>query len=219
MPETFTFTKPRFLLCEGVDDKYFFEALIAEHNLPDFQVRHAAECNEQNVGGRSGFRCSLDSGIQAVKGFDQLKAILVASDNDKPTSFAEVQFELTEGGNTPPATPDGVGSVSGKPTAVLLVPTTEHGDLEKLCLPELSRIWPKSPTCVTEFLKCTGADKWKKTASINKATARSAIVGFHEDDPYNGLGILFQRRVLKTANACFAPLVDFFRRFDAMVGI
>lgn len=221
---TFTFTKPRFLLCEGDDDKGFLETLIREQGLPDFQICHAAECNEagadaKGVGGRSGFKHSL-AGFPPITGFANLRAILIVTDNDKASSFLEVRDALTDNGYTAPATVADLGSVQGKPVAILMLPShAENGDLEKLCLPEIHRVWPKAHECVTAFMTCTGADKWKKASSVNKARARAAAVGFNEDDPYRGLGHLFRNGTLSTTNACFQPIVDFLRGFDAMAGI
>jgi hypothetical protein len=213
------FKKSRFLLCEGDDDKGFLETLIQQHNLPDFQVCQAAECNEKKQGGRSGFRYSLDSGIRVLSGFAQLRAILIVSDNDKQHSFREVQDELTAAGIAPPNTAGEAFVIFGKPAAVLLVPTANYGDLESLCLPEIHRVWPLAPQCVESFMRCTGADLWQKAASVNKARARAATVGFYEPDPYKGLGHHFRIGTFTTGNPCFQPIVDFLRGFDALVGI
>jgi len=171
------------------------------------------------VGGRSGFKHSL-SGLTPIKGFKELKAILIVTDHDKASSFSEVQEALTVNGHTPPGVPANLGSVHGKPVAVLLIPSeTENGDLEKLCFPEIARVWPKAEECVSAFLKCTGADKWEKKSSANKARARSATVAFNEAEPYMGIGNLFRKGVLSTDNSCFDPVADFLRAFDAKVGI
>ncbi len=221
---TFEFTKTRFLLCEGDDDKGFLEALISKRGLPDFQICHAAECNEagsdgKGVGGRSGFSHSLN-GFGPIKGFGAVKAILLVTDNDTTQSFHEVQQALTVNGHTAPSAPGEVGLAYGKPVGVLMIPShTEQGDLEKLCFPEIVRVWPKAEECVTAFLKCTGADAWKKESSINKARARSATIGFYEPTPYMGIGHLFRHGVLSVANSCFDPIVNFFQDFDAMMGI
>lgn len=222
---TFEFTKTRFLLCEGDDDKGFLEALINKRGLPDFQVCHAAECNEagsdgKGVGGRSGFIHSLNGFGPIIKGFSAVKAILLVTDNDTTTSFTDVQQALTVNGHIAPNAPNEVGSAHGKPVAVLMIPShSEQGDLEKLCFPEIVRVWPKAEECVTAFLKCTGADTWNKASSINKARARSATVGFYEPTPYMGIGHLFRHGVLSVENPCFNPLVEFFQNFDARVGI
>jgi hypothetical protein len=217
---SFQFIKERFLLCEGDDDKAFLETLLRTRaGLPDFQVCHAAECNGKAVGGRSGFEWSL-SGLKPIKGFDAVKAFAIATDNDKETSFAEVQSALAANGHVAPSSLSETGDIHGKPVAVLMLPSsTEYGDLEYLCWPEVARVWPDAVQCVTDFLRCTGADKWTKKSSFNKAKARAAIVGSYENDPYKGIGHLFRMGVLSTSNSCFDGVANFFASFDRRVGI
>jgi hypothetical protein len=220
----FSFTEPRFILCEGHDDKGFIETLLQEHGLPGFQVCHSAECNTagpdgKGVGGTAGFKHSL-AGFRPIKGFGGVRAILIVTDNDDANSFSDVQDALTENGHTAPQAANQIGAVHGKPTAILMLPSpAQHGDLEKLCFPEIARTWPNADACVRDFLACTGANRWRRASSINKARARAATVGFNEDDPYKGIGHLFRNRTLSTTNPCFAPIVQFFRDFDAMMGI
>jgi hypothetical protein len=223
----FDFTKPRFLLCEGDDDKGFLEALIENRpGLPEFQICHAAECNANKQGGRSGFRLSLDGGIRPLSGFGQLRAILIVSDNDTASSFADVQTELRAVGHTPPPSVNSVGSVFGKPVAVFMIPRASTlGDLESLSLPAIHQTWPKARICVPLFLRCTGALKcfgganWPKRSSISKARARAATVGFNEDDPYKGIGRLFKNGTLPVQHRCFDEIANFLRDFDAFCGI
>jgi hypothetical protein len=227
----FDFTKPRFLLCEGDDDKAFLEALIRTRGLPEFQVCHAAECNRagpggRGIGGRSGFRHSLDSGIRVLSGFSQLRAVLIVSDNDKATSFREVQDELRAAGHTPPTAAGDVAGIFGKPGVVFMVPTPNtFGDLETLSLPAIYQKWPKARICVPLFLRCTGALKWlggpnwSKRSSISKAHARAAAVGFNEDDPYKGIGYLFKSGDLSAQHACFDGVAEFLLNFDGLCGI
>lgn len=213
------FTKSRFLVCEGDDDKGFLETLIRDRGLPEFQVCHAAECNDKGVGGRSAFKHSL-SGLAPITGFDAVRAILIVTDNDTAGSFTEVRDALIENGHTAPGTANEVGSIHGKPVAVLMIPSSaEHGDLEVLCLPEILRRWPEAAHCVAAFLTCTHADRWTKQSSINKARARSATVAFNEDEPYMGIGNLFRKGTLSVANPCFDEVVGFFQNFDHMCGI
>lgn len=206
-------------MCEGDDDKAFLEALIETRRLPEFQICRADECNGKGVGGRSGFGHSL-AGFRPTVGFGGVQAILIVSDNDKAGSFAEVQEAFTKNGHTPPLSPSVLGSIDGKPTAVFMLPSTsQNGDLEVLCLPEIHRVWPDAPPCVDAYMACSGADKWQKQSSINKARARAAIVGFHEDDPYRGIGHLFRKKILDPSNPCFDHVAEFLRNFDAFTGI
>jgi hypothetical protein len=212
------FTKPRFLLCEGDDDKGFLEALIAGRNLPEFQVCHAAECC--NVGGKTGFTKALQ-GMEVLSGFRDLRALLFVADNDVVgTTFAEVQKAITDNGHTAPQIPTAVGQMAGKPIAILMIPRHDLvGDLESLSLPAIHACWPKAQQCVDDFLKCSGADAWNRRASISKARARAAAVGFYEPDPYKGIGHPFRNGTLSVQHQCFDQIADFLRGFDAMCGI
>lgn len=67
-----TFEDERFILCEGINDKHFLEAIIQRRDLPSFQIRHSAECNGKKVGGRDGFGFAIE-GIEALSGFSDLK--------------------------------------------------------------------------------------------------------------------------------------------------
>jgi hypothetical protein len=218
-PSQYVFSEERLILCEGDDDKYFLQALIEERGLPRFQVRHTGECSDKG-GGRGGFLHALN-GIEALTGFEQLKAILLVTDNDEmPKSFNDMRRILKALKLSLPNHPTDVLTICGKPGALLMLPRHDTaGDLETLCWPAIVAKWPNANTCVPQFLKCTGADQWTKPASINKARLRSAIIGNHEKDPYNTLGLLFQRRVLSTAHACFDSVAQFLADFDHTVGI
>ena len=218
--ERFTFTEERFILCEGDDDKFFLDALISQRSLPKFQVRHAAECNDKKAGGRSGFLHALN-GIDVISGFNRVRGILLVTDNDHPTkAFGDIRRILKALKCPPLANATAIGTVAGKPLAVLMIP--DHltaGDLEVLCWPAILAKWPNVEECVPNFLRCTGADQWKKKSSVNKATLRSAIVGNNEQDPYNTLGLLFKKGILSTAHNCFNIVAQFLADFDRLVGI
>lgn len=215
------FIKTRFILSEGDDDKGFLERIIKERNLPEFQVCQAADFNSERVGGKPGFVKAL-AGIEPLPGFSTiLKAILIVTDNDRlESSFMDTQQALTRNGYTPPPSPREVGRIVDKPVAILMIPSDDtQGDFESLCLPAIFDKWPNAERCVTDFMNCTGANGWAKQASVNKARARAAAVGFNEDDPYKGIGHLFRNRTFSTPHPCFNRIADFLRNFDTMVGI
>ena len=216
------FTKQRFLLCEGDDDKGFLEALIFARGLPEFQICHSAQCNPEETGGKTGFAKSLRAKRwEALTGWRDVKAVLLVTDNDRVgPAFADAQKALSDNGYTAPLNPAAVGNIAGKPVAILMIPRADAaGDLESLCLPAIHATWPLAEQCVASFLKCTGADTWKKPASVNKSRARAAAVGFYEPDPYMGIGHLFRNGTLPTNHTCFDDIVAFLRNFDAMCGI
>jgi hypothetical protein len=216
---SFSFTKPRFILCEGDDDKGFLETLIAVHGLPDCQVCHAAECNPEHIGGKTGFTRSL-RGIEPISGFDKLKAVLIVADNDvQAIAFSDAQKALSDNGYTPPAAPGEAGEIKGRAAAILMIPGPDkEGNLEVLCLPALHQKWPLANGCVEAFLQCTGATAWDKQGSLHKARARAAIVGYNEPDPYKGIGHLFRNGTLSVLHPCFDGVAAFLQGFLAKTG-
>jgi len=219
MPSSgYSFTEERFALCEGDDDKFFLEALIKERRLPKFQVKHTGECSGH--GGTSGFLHALN-GIELLGGFAQVKGILLLTDNDKiPKSFNDMRRILRALKISVPDEPSEILTICGKPAALLLVPDHKTvGDLETLSWPAIVDKWPNVARCVPEFLRCTGADQWRRPSSINKATLRSAIISNYADDPYKTLGLLFKKGVISTTHKCFDAVAQFLTDFDRMVGI
>ena len=216
---SFAFTDKRFILCEGIDDKLFLQRLIIERGLPSFQVCHAAECNKANVGGKNGFKHSL-SGFEVISGFSDVRSFLIVTDNDDPSrSFRDVQDIISKNGYTPPLSVGEIGSISNKPLAVLMVPNhVAAGDFEVLCLPEIHRVWPTAEGCVNDFLTCSGAAQWPKQSSLHKARARAATVAFYQDDPFKGIGYLFNNGTLSTMNPCFDEIARFLQAFDRFCG-
>jgi hypothetical protein len=208
----------RFVLCEGDDDKGLLETVANLPGMPKLQVRHSAECNEKRTGGRSGFQHAI-AGFDIVSNFRQVKGFVLVTDNDNAKAFNDTGKALSKNGHRAPSTPAGIGELDGRPVKILLLPDALRGDLEKLCLDVLISKWPKSKRCVPAFLKCTGAERWKKQASKNKALSRATIVGFYEEDPYKGLGHLFRKGVLNVAHPKLRPLVQAFRNIDNLLGL
>jgi hypothetical protein len=165
--------------------------------------------------------------METLSGFNDLKAFLLMTDNDDPPkSFKNAQQALTLNNHTAPVAPNTTGNILGKPVAIFMVPDANTvGDFESLCLPSIHEKWPKAKICVPLFLRCSGAlnmfkgAKWKKRSSVSKALARAAAVGFHEPDPYKGIGYLFRDRTLSVDHACFNGIAEFLKDFDNFCGI
>lgn len=203
----------RFILCEGQDDKNFLEALARRSQL-SFQVKSSSELSKDSTtGGRPGFIPAL-AGFHVQSGFDDLRGVLIVTDNDNDKAFKDTQRVLTANGYTPPNTSTELGYINGKPVRILLIPPNQHGDLEALCLPAVLEKWPYAKDCAKTFLACTGASSWSKETKKRKAFLRSIIVGCNEADPYNGLGILFQREILNINHPCLNEVYEVLSRFD-----
>jgi hypothetical protein len=213
------FEEERFILCEGINDKYFLSSIIKRRNLGSFQIRHSAECNGDKCGGRCGFGFAID-GIDLLEGFQKLRGIFIVTDNDNEHVIDIVQRNLTQYGYIAPQNSNQLGSIQGKPTAIILIPKHDHyGNLETLCLPALYDKWPQAKECVRAYLECTGAISWGKQHEICKAEVRSIISGYYENDPYKGLGYLFHEEKDLADHPCFNELSDILSNFDDIIKI
>jgi hypothetical protein len=208
----------RFILCEGDDDKGLLETIAALPDMPRLQVRHSAECNELHTGGRPGFEHSIN-GFSIVSNYRLVSGFVFVTDNDNAEAFTNTCNTLARTVCRVPTTFDDIGELDGRPLRILLSPSGNHGDLEKLCFDVLATKWPDSVKCVDAFLECTGASKWETIASINKARARAMIIGSNEDDPYKGIGHLFRKGVLSVAHPALEPLVKALQNIDKLLGL
>jgi hypothetical protein len=140
-----TFDRPWLLLCEGVGDERFLNALIQDRGLgPDFMVRPPRYMGKY-CGGRSCFGSYLNEISTNEDFLTKVRGVLVVSDNDTATSFEEVGDELRKAKRFGvPATVQTIAqSQGGLPrVAVLMVPMQGTGNLEKLCLAAAYSKWP-----------------------------------------------------------------------------
>jgi uncharacterized protein DUF3226 len=158
LPEN-EFEKPWLLLCEGDDDKKFFDRLIAARNLSDkFYVQFPGH------GGRSCFGKYLDTVFQTSETFKtNVRAVLIVSDNDTNPheSFSEIQSELGKsGGYAVPSNERLVAKAPGFPDiVVLMIPIGKSGNLETLCLEAAYDKW-----CLKShldlFISSTPSNTW-----------------------------------------------------------
>ncbi|MFH1132470.1 MAG: DUF3226 domain-containing protein [Pseudomonadota bacterium] len=208
------FKQERFILCEGEHDKFFLETLIEERQLGLFQIETAEGCT--GIPGHDGFGPAL-YGFEPVIGFSDLKGIGIVTDNDNRQKLTNLVRRLRVHGYDP--TPSAqVGNIYGKPVIIILIPDDKiYGNLERLCLPVLYDKWPGSEKCVEKYLECTGANRWTNQNKISKAIIRSAIAGYHKDDPLKGFHHLFQNKTFSACHKCFDDLADILKRFDAII--
>jgi hypothetical protein len=218
------FKEKRIVLCEGKHDKYFLESLFKERLLAGFQVRHAAECNKDEIGGVEGFAPALES-LVAMTGFRDLKGIAIVTDNDDKNALRRIKgkfrknFKKDESYAYTTAQSDYIVSLRGKPVLIVLIPDNDnYGNLETLCLPVLYHQWSTAEKCVQCFLECTGATEWTNKNQIAKAKVRSIISGHYKKEPCIGLGELFQKtNMLSARHKCFDQLANTLSRFDEII--
>ncbi|MFH0824064.1 MAG: DUF3226 domain-containing protein [Pseudomonadota bacterium] len=216
MSDGWEFEEKRFLLCEGDHDKSILEFLITERKLGPFQIKTSFECI--GSGGIDAFIPAL-KGFRAIRGFKKLTGIAIVVDNDDPQRLPGLAKQLSRQFHVQ-MTPDYRGVFHGKDFMLIPIPgIAEYGDLERLCLPALFSIWPHAEEGVKAYLEWTGANEWKKRSQLWKAKVRCTISGYHEDDPYKGLGYLFKGEKFRhlARHPCFDGLVGILKDFDDVI--
>jgi hypothetical protein len=80
--------------------------------------------------------------LTPIKGFNQVKGVLIVTDHDTNQSFQEVATAFTVNGHKPPAAANAVGLIYGKPAAILMIPSDTVVWIRWLDLHELAlRRW------------------------------------------------------------------------------
>jgi len=222
------FQKRYVILCEGDNDHAFFESLITYHGFQDFQVASPKTLGYPE-GGKSYFKTALSS-FWATTGFNNVAAVLIASDNDddRAASLADVRRALEDADKDDFSTPPRRFAVPNQPlqkagtspiVVVMMLPwTDELGNLETMCFEAASRAQPAKRQCVDAFSACTGAVRWRMSRR-SKMQIRTIIAGSHEDNPDMGLTFVWKRRpdMIPLNDHVFNRVSDFLRNFHAFL--
>ncbi len=182
---------PFLLLCEGAHDREFFRHLLTRRNIQGITV--CSNYGLTNVSGNTAFRDALDS-LVAVAGFDQLRAIIIATDSDRnpSESFTAIRDQIARTSDIlgpptrrfpVPAAPQVLAQ--GSPAiVVLMVPSPDRpGALETLCLGAASTTVPQLAACLADFVHCSGADQWLNSIKRDKMRFRAFIAAGNQADP------------------------------------
>ena len=210
------------ILCEGDNDSAFFQALIANRGIPDFQVMSPNDFDPYE-GGVNHFARVL-SGFWALTTFSTLRAILVIADNDvnPAASLQEVRNEIGRADPEPMSQPVRRFAVPGGDlqkagadpivTIMMLPLNGQPGNLESLCL--AATTLPAVSACVDTFAHCTGVDQWD-IAKRSKSKLRSLIAGAHRPNPEMSLTFLWRYRpdIVPLNHAAFTPIAQFLLDF------
>jgi hypothetical protein len=127
------FTLPRVLICEGEEDKAFFERLTQARSLPDFHISTTA-----GTRGAAGGNTKFGSALRSLKfrNLDVIRHILLVTDadDDWDRRFIYVCDQITEAAfGRPPAKPF-QPSASRPPITVMMIPVDlTVGCLECVC--------------------------------------------------------------------------------------
>ncbi len=143
----------KILAVEGQDEENFFDALLRNMKLTDFDIRQ--------VGGKDQFKNKLPalknvSGFFKADGSPFVTHLAVVRDENSDNAFASVTNILKKEGFTPPKK-HGLFSNANPKIGIFIMPgeTVKGTMLEDLCLKTVEN--HKAMQCVEEFASCVSA--------------------------------------------------------------
>jgi len=215
------FDLPWVLLCEGRGDQRFFGRLIEAHGIDDqFDIRVPIIEGEYR-GGRTNFGRCLSSSAVDETFIQNVKAVLVVSDNDNDEAFGEVQAQLrAAGGFGVLDNPCEVAQAKGyADIVVLMLPMEQTGNLECLCLEPAYAKWGLKDQ-LDEFVGKCPAGKWKsgKQAKMRIQTILAATNDSQPDTGFAGHWDQPAKYRVPLDHECFVGLVAFLKEFPVLIG-
>jgi hypothetical protein len=189
---------PRLLICEGPEDKFFFERLIQIRSLPRYHIWHAG-VERGAHGGNTKFAQAIETfQLERPKTFASLSKIVIAADNDEsPTdSFANVCAQIDEffgAGSAPKKALE--FTKTRPPVMAMMIPRFgEKGHLEKLCGAAARDADKTIGNHVDTFMSLVKAETWNDESRLTKAWLRVDLAVRCKNDPFIPLGVLFTER-------------------------
>jgi hypothetical protein len=162
VPNKSTYNKgtiyPRMLVCEGVEDHYFLDALIEKHSIPKYHIIDTGG-NGKIEGAISAFN------IDKPKIMAQITRFVFINDNDQRPresfSSTSAQINALFGSGAAPAKPEETSRKNGKSFTILMMPSnSECGHLERFCIPSARTANKNIAEIVDRCLAMAGAEKW-----------------------------------------------------------
>jgi len=206
---------PRVLLvCEGEEDKRFFEALIATHNL-----HHIGFCIWPSRGNTKFADAISAFEVERPGVFRQLKAVLLVADKNDSAAlrFNQANAEIAKLDGRKPNAAEMQPSSGIPPIYALMMPTDDDaGHLEAQCYHAAERADAASARHVEAFLAMAGADKWPSKSRWFKAWLR-ANLAIRCSDPGETLARVFSENkhsgLIPMDDGAFKKLVDALKTF------
>jgi hypothetical protein len=216
-------SRPYTLLCEGVGDLRFFASLFDQRGIgKDFTVR-VPVINGEVGGGRSQFGRYLSSLYLDQSFTDNVKALLVVSDNDDDPaqSFAEVKQQISLAKTfAVPAAERTVARLDSSPAVVVLMLPMGGivGNLESLCLLAAYSKWPIKGV-LDIFVSKTSPAKWPfgKQAKMRMQTILASINDKQPDTGFAGSWRQALKHQVPLDHPCFDEVVQFLTDFPALL--
>jgi hypothetical protein len=216
--------RPYALLCEGVGDLRFYKRLFEHRGIgADFTVR-VPIINGKYSGGRPQFGRYLSS-ISVDQAFvDNVKAVLIVSDNDTTPadSFVEVQDQLRVAkAFAVPTAERTVARIKDSPAiVVLMLPMGgTPGNLETLCLEAANSKWPQIKPHLDTFVANVPVNGWTvgKQGKMRMQTMLAATNHKQPDTGFAGHWDQPSEFRVPVDHSCFDDLAAFLSGFATLV--
>jgi hypothetical protein len=212
--------KEKLLICEGLEECAFIDALRGHHDLPDF---HVSWIGEQGTGnGVTGLKAHLIKAV-GLTGFSGVRdiGILVDSDHDQGELFGIARQHITEANSNV----DVAGRYAvpqqqfqkangGVNVTVIMQPGQgQTGCLETLLWQVFSKLHQDKAQCVEEILNCAGVNqgenKWS-ASKLDKARVRIAVAICYRRNPALSLSYLWKEcpDLIPADDAYFIPVCN-----------
>lgn len=212
--------EPFLLLCEGLQDKLFFEELFKNRGIQGFRVE-CPETEDEGAWGLSAYPTYFGSLIARTR--PGLRGFLVTrdADDDAAKAFAEIVGQLKSRGYQTPANPLDVVPRQATPNdftlmVMLIPPHKPAGCLETLLWPAAAAKWPNLVPCVDAYSKCIGP-AGRTPNQESRMRLRALLAAAHPQNPHLTLTRIWKnsQTALPLNDPNFNPVVDAVRQFCA----
>jgi hypothetical protein len=222
----FSIQKPYLILCEGDRDRAFFREIISKRtDVPkDYEPTDPKYLGFLS-GGNSRWKSCLDA-LVATSGFDTLKGLIIAADNDdKPKeSFNNILSALNNAASWP-GPPEGRYAVPGAPwqiekgppaIAIMMMPRRRmRGSLDTLCVKAAqTQISKKTKQCIDSYSRCAKFESLPASKEA-KAKLRALIACSHRKDPELSFGKVWDEcpDLIPVTDSLFDQIAKFLKKF------
>ncbi len=205
------------LLCEGPEDRHFFEALFRVHELPQFRILDNTSEKDRR-GGITKFRSRLEGlKVKDKKRFESIRNFIIVADNDinPSANFEQVrqQIDMVFPGKAPDRAWE---KTKYSPcTAVIMIPKpNEQGNLELLCIESLRAKHREIASYVDDILSYARADLWD-TPRRGKAWLRTNLA-LRSNDPCASFGEILRDEtdLFEMKDTSLLEIVNFIKLFN-----
>jgi hypothetical protein len=153
-------SKPKLIVGEGIEEVFFFAALVNHLGLGDIQV--------EQYGGKRRLQLYVRE-LLVRPGYQSLASIGITRDTDSSVAqdFQSICGYLQSSGFVVPARAGLFGTGTPKVGVFLMPNNSDAGMLEDLCLASVQG--DGSAPCLDEFFKCVRQQAGRQTAEQSKA--------------------------------------------------